>query len=439
MNRLFTLIFILLFLACGGNTDKKEINKKDSVRESTSLDSSKNSNFQKSQSKSKEVKSSDNDKKLIFSNSPSRERLELHGNTVLIIKLDSAEIEQLKKIKGEESFYTGADDLMWYNSKMLQKMDSFGIPVKYTDKDTVDLYSTDYKQTIVKDSTFYFYTYFYFDGQKLKRTNALELLTNSIGSKFQKTSNSSKKSVFIGVLNDFYESEGFYVELYYSENYSNEDINKLGENHSETIYQGEEMTRTKVPLDIAQKHLDVEFIDSMYVFNEIQEIIDSISLQNIEYLDAMIESNYIATYNHSKDLTEKLVISKTNHLKNLKKSPSFQKGKKSLVEELKLNIDPLAIGEVFELNHNKDSFHIFSYTDKEYNHHIFSLKNRNITDTIEQYQINRIRPVPLASEGKIYYIVYAAVPDTDHSWTQLLGIDLKTGKFVKTRGNRLKY
>ncbi len=439
MNRFFTLIIILLFSACGKQTENKEINEKDSIEESTSLYSSNEKKFEKNGSKSKEAKASENDERLIFSNGHSREKLELNGRTVVIIKLDSAEIEKLKKIKGQESFYTGADDLMWYNSKMLEKMDSLGIPVKYTEKDTVDLYSTDYKRTIVKDSTFYIYTYFYFDGQELKKTDALELVTNSIGSKFEKTSNSSENSLLVGVLNDFYESEGFYIELYYSENYSDETINLLAENHGEIIYQGEEMARTNVPLDVVKKYLEVDFIDSLYVFNEMQEIVDSITLQNVEYLDAMIESNYLASYNHSKDLDEKLVISKTGHLKNLKKSPSFQKGKKSLVEELKLNIDPLAIGEVFELNHNKDTFHIFSYTDKEYNHHIFSLKNRNITDTIDQYQINRIRPVPLASEGKIYYIVYAAVPDTDHSWTQLLGIDLKTGKFVKTKGNRLKY
>ena len=59
---------------------------------------------------------------------------------------------------------------------MLEKMDSLGIPVKYTDKDTVDFYMEDYNRTIVKDSTFSLYTYFFFDGKKIKRTELFELL-----------------------------------------------------------------------------------------------------------------------------------------------------------------------------------------------------------------------------------------------------------------------
>lgn len=171
MNRLITLTLIILISACGQQTEKKEPMKTDSVQPRSDL----TENEQKKVNESK-AESQSQDSELLFSNGPSREKLELSKQIVIIIQLDSIEIEQLKKIDGEDNFYTAADDLMWYNSMMLEKMDSLEIPVKYTDKDTVDFYSKNYNRTIVKDSTFSLYTYFIFDGKEIKRTELFELI-----------------------------------------------------------------------------------------------------------------------------------------------------------------------------------------------------------------------------------------------------------------------
>lgn len=176
MSRLITLTLIILSSACGQQTEKKTQLKNDSVKTTSDSITSKNIKAQKTESKTKETETRKKDSELQFTNGPSREKLELNGKTVFIIQLDSLEIEQLKRIDGEDNFYTAADDLMWYNSMMLEKMDSLGIPVKYTDKDTVDFYSKNYKRTIVKDSTFSLYTYFIFDGKEIKRTELFVLI-----------------------------------------------------------------------------------------------------------------------------------------------------------------------------------------------------------------------------------------------------------------------
>ena len=176
MNRLITLTFIILISACGQQTEKMDTINKDSVQKLSDLTANENDEVQKTISKSIETENKRQDSELLFSNGPSREKLELNEKTVIIIQLDSIEIEQLKEIDGEDNFYTAADDLMWYNSMMLEKMDSLEIPVKYTDKDTVDFYSKNYNRKIVKDSTFSLYTYFYFDGKEIKRTEIFELI-----------------------------------------------------------------------------------------------------------------------------------------------------------------------------------------------------------------------------------------------------------------------
>ncbi|MFY7671436.1 hypothetical protein ACOSP6_10175 [Tenacibaculum sp. MEBiC06402] len=131
-------------------------------------------------SKKAKVDSTTYEKKSInqlqFSNGPSREKFELYEKTIIIVQLDSLEMKQLKTIYGEGNFYTSTDDLLWYNSMLLEKTDSLGISVKETDKDTIQVYYKSFTETIVKDSTFTVYTYFYFDNKELKRKTLFELI-----------------------------------------------------------------------------------------------------------------------------------------------------------------------------------------------------------------------------------------------------------------------
>jgi len=115
---------------------------------------------------------------IIFSNGFSYEKMELSKPTIIIIQMDSLEIEQIKKNNGESNFYTSTDDLMWYNAMMLKKMDSLKIDVKYSDKDTIQIESQKLKYKIIKNTDFSFYTYFYFDGIKIERKDLFELIGN---------------------------------------------------------------------------------------------------------------------------------------------------------------------------------------------------------------------------------------------------------------------
>lgn len=146
MNKLSILTLVLLIVACGQKTETKE--------------NTGNPNQDKS----------------LVQGERSYEKINLNGSAVVVIQLDSLEIERLKDSEGESIFYTGGDDLMWYNSMMWEKMDSLQIPVKYTEKDTIDIQVPGFMKTIVKDTTFSLYTYFYFDGNEIKRTDLFELL-----------------------------------------------------------------------------------------------------------------------------------------------------------------------------------------------------------------------------------------------------------------------
>ena len=102
--------------------------------------------------------------------------LELQQPTVVVVEFDSLEIEAYKNDIGEEDFYTGADDLMYYDAMMRTKMQSLNIPVVNTEKDVVHINNDTDNITIVKDTTFSLYSYFYFDGKKLIKTDVMDLL-----------------------------------------------------------------------------------------------------------------------------------------------------------------------------------------------------------------------------------------------------------------------
>lgn len=163
MNRIIGLTLVIIISACGQHT--KSNNPK-----------TESENGRNKVNESKIAENQGHEEEPIFSNKSCCEKLELNTPAVIIIQLDSIEIEQLKEVDGEDNFYTAADDLMWYNALMLAKMDSLGTPVKYTDKDTVYVYSENSSWTILKDSTFSMYTYFVFDGKEIRRTELFELI-----------------------------------------------------------------------------------------------------------------------------------------------------------------------------------------------------------------------------------------------------------------------
>ena len=100
----------------------------------------------------------------------------ISGNAVLIVELDSLEINQLIKFYGEEIFYTATDDLMWYKAQLYSKLDSLNIPISNTEADCVLVNTIDTSFTITKDTSFSIYTYFLFEDGKLNRVELFDLL-----------------------------------------------------------------------------------------------------------------------------------------------------------------------------------------------------------------------------------------------------------------------
>ena len=154
------LLLIFLISSCGQKKDhpiEQNITSKDLKTTQTDIDSSE-------------------EKSLYILNGVSNVKYNLEKPTVLIIELDSLEIEQVKN-EDEGKFFTAVDDLMWYNSLLANKMDSLEIDVITTNKDTVFLKANDVNVVVHKNSQSPLFTYYYFDGQIVRKTDLYELLS----------------------------------------------------------------------------------------------------------------------------------------------------------------------------------------------------------------------------------------------------------------------
>ena len=177
MKKQLTFILIIITFSCGEQIGQKTNTKKNTQVNSIEIEEGYFLKKKKQATRIEEKKpTTSKENNIIFSNGLSQDKLLVEAPSVILIKLDSVEIEQLKEISGEDIFYTASDDLMWYNSIMLQKMDSLNIPVNYSNKDTVKIQYKELTWMIIKDSTFSFYTYYYFDGNRINRTEIYELI-----------------------------------------------------------------------------------------------------------------------------------------------------------------------------------------------------------------------------------------------------------------------
>lgn len=97
--------------------------------------------------------------------------------TLIVIQLDSLEIEKVKKSMGEGDFYTASDDLLWYNSQLIEKMDSLKTPMKYFENDSLIIKTPGRQKLIKKDSASSLYNYYYFNGEVIEKKDLFELLS----------------------------------------------------------------------------------------------------------------------------------------------------------------------------------------------------------------------------------------------------------------------
>lgn len=117
-----------------------------------------------------EPKSSTIEKNNIFKS------INLKKPTIVIIQLDSLEIEKIKSKEGEDNFYAAMDDLMWYDNQLTERADSLNIPILYFKDRILKINTPSSTYKISKDTLKSVNCYLYYDGEDVKTIDLIELI-----------------------------------------------------------------------------------------------------------------------------------------------------------------------------------------------------------------------------------------------------------------------
>ena len=102
--------------------------------------------------------------------------IKLTEKTVIGISPDSTQIVEMKKEYGEDDFYTVADDVMWYNGKMFEVIDSLKIKYIHTDKRLVRIITPKDRIEINNDTSQVKWRYIYFNGKETLEKDVFEII-----------------------------------------------------------------------------------------------------------------------------------------------------------------------------------------------------------------------------------------------------------------------
>ncbi|SNR16998.1 hypothetical protein [Tenacibaculum jejuense] len=255
------------------------------------------------------------------------------------------------------------------------------------------------------------------------------------------------KSIYVGLLEKIDQGKDYYIPVSFKTTTSTilqEDFHNNFEKYtSDVILKSIEYTRFKIEDAVANKYLEISNLNTILVFDDNQEVIDTLHLKNYEYFSGQLESQVIATYNSSEKLNEnKQYVCVTINDFIAKNNYKFSKDSIYLKETLKENkFEPTDVYAHCKMIKDKDtiSFLSFGSYGKEVAKHGFYLfKNKVPTDSIiNKNLITEIIPTPLTLNGQGLFMTSQFIPDTDAVWTALVGIDFKTNQLKQYERNRV--
>lgn len=257
-------------------------------------------------------------------------------------------------------------------------------------------------------------------------------------------------SVYVGVLQKFYDGDDYYLSLNFKPSVPNSFYNTFHDNiedyTGELILKTEDYQRYQIHDSIAKKYFDVSRLDTLIVLDDNQKKIDVLHRKYYEYYSNQIESEVIATYQKTNRIykdKDYICMSKNNLA--LKETQGFKKDTLYMVKTIEENsFNPSYIRAHYNMIRDKDtiSFLSFETYNKEIQEHkacFYLLKNKTPIDSIiNDYAISKMIPVPLALKSENLYIAYEFIPDSGVFWTSLVGIDFENDKLKHYKNNRLR-
>lgn len=276
-----------------------------------------------------------------------------------------------------------------------------------------------------------------------KKSKNDTIKSERINDTFQKNEIKENSLVLADILTKFYYNKDYYISLNYKNEYSDSITQIIENSFGEKIYDNNQVSRVKIPANIAEKYFSTNGLDKLIIINEDQEVIDTIIRKNYEFYHGIIESHCVATYEIPYNLGDSIIAISTN-VDGLRLNKTSQPTTNLEYNKRMLQDNVFDYDEIYSqttITNKSDTISVLSIGNySNYKNYLYLIKNGNLTDSIinDYMAVSSLKAIPLATENELTYIYSGFKPDTDWLWNGLLGIDLINWKFNLYEGNRIK-
>lgn len=261
-----------------------------------------------------------------------------------------------------------------------------------------------------------------------------------------KESKEAKPNIYVDAVGYFPETKEFYVTLPFKEDIDYKKFEEIGKLADSTVFQDEETSRERLPLQIALKYLDLSLLDTINIYDSSHNFVCGASFERVEYYQPTIESSFIAVFKPSVSITELeegyYCLTPTNQ--SLKEISFVEKKSTTLKNRIKgeLSINPNYewASKHITLKKSGITLSIYSADAKNENRtlsYLTELRNGklNVLNKFNgEYAFWDLLPLPISHNDHPVLLITMAVPETDASLIYVPFIWENSGyKMVKNR------
>ncbi len=248
-------------------------------------------------------------------------------------------------------------------------------------------------------------------------------------------------SIFVGLAGKYTGGGDWYIELSFVDNWNETSSRTLKDASVEEIYRDIDATRALLKEEVVYKYLQTKYLDTILAFDENQDFFDTLIRKQFEFYEPSISSTFTATYELETDHLPMIFMSSQPGFKyDFQKRPIISKDSFHL-QNLLTNpgIHPYYIASFGHFSFTEDSFSYLSYLDsvdlRDYT--LFFKNGKPTVEVVNDFYVRKLYPIPLARKNELVFIAYCNMPESDFSWTSLLGINPMNGKVTEYLRNRI--
>jgi hypothetical protein len=237
-------------------------------------------------------------------------------------------------------------------------------------------------------------------------------------------------AVFIGYVNYFPETMEFYAYVPYPDD-AYDDI--LQSKVDSTIVSTGEMTRERIPLDIARKYLMTSGFDTIAIYDRRHALLSTAKMVRVEKLDELITGGYVAVFDvKGKTVKQGEIYYGVTYGKVENDVPGFSAREvndisieNTILQKLQREQDTSAVWSTqhLRISSSNSIYSIFS-SDRE--SFLTELKGDSLSILMkmaDDEQLTNIFPLPFEYKGKPLLLLSAAVRESDVTWDYLAGFE----------------